>query len=74
MDDNLALACATCAAFLTFVNTVVKPDARGTAYESAARELEIAICDFQTDGELALKHLAAAHTRGLLTLNRLKPN
>jgi hypothetical protein len=74
MDENWALACASSAAFLTFVNTVVKPDARGAAYESAARELEIAIGEFQTDDTLLLKHLGDAQKRGLLILNRLKPN
>jgi hypothetical protein len=68
------LVWAATAAFLTFVNTVVKPDARGTGYEFAARELEIAIGDFQADETLPLKYLADAHRRGLLTLNGLKPN
>jgi hypothetical protein len=74
IDDTWALLCASSAAFLTFINTVVKPDARGTGYEFAARELEIAIGKFQTDETLPLKYLGDAQERALLTLNGLKPN
>ncbi|NBC36554.1 hypothetical protein GTZ99_08290 [Novosphingobium sp. FSY-8] len=67
----LSVAVAILVPVLTALMGALKPQAQAAAYETAARELEKALCCFESDPTRDNSLLADAVARGLDTLNRV---
>jgi hypothetical protein len=63
---------AVCAALLTFLINAQAAQSKGSAFETAARELKKAIAGYETDVAITVADLGKAQQRGINLLNRLK--
>jgi hypothetical protein len=62
------------AAVLTFLVATLGAQAKGAAFETAARELEKVIAGYETDPSVTEIELGRAEQRGIDILNRVKPS
>jgi hypothetical protein len=72
LDAPCDVIVAAGAAVFTFLVNALGAQAKGSAFETAARELEKAIAGYETNSAVTEVQLGEAEQRGIDILNRLK--